>query len=50
MPHYVELAAWVLGAGASVMAGVQREDAKRALLWLAIAGALCNVALVASHV
>jgi hypothetical protein len=47
--HAAELAAWIAGAGASVMAGLTRADTKRSLLWLAVAGALCNLALVISH-
>jgi hypothetical protein len=45
--RYAELAAWIAGAAASA---ASLADRKRALMWLGIAGILCNVALVASHV
>lgn len=45
--HAVELAAWVLAAAAS---GISLIDRKHALMWLAIAGILCNVALVLAHI
>lgn len=45
--HAVELAMWVLAAAASVISLVDR---KHALKWLAIAGILCNVALVLAHI
>jgi hypothetical protein len=45
--HAAELAAWVLAAIASA---VSLADKKRALMWLGIAGILCNLALAVSHV
>jgi hypothetical protein len=42
----MELAAWVAGALASALAVA---DKKRAVKWLGVAGILCNIALVASH-
>jgi hypothetical protein len=45
--HAVELAMWVLAAAASLMSLIQP---KHALMWLAIAGILCNVALVLAHI
>jgi hypothetical protein len=45
--HDAELAGWVL---AGIASAVSLADKKRALMWLGIAGILCNVALVASHV
>ena len=44
--HDAELAAWILAAIASA---VSLADRKRALMWLGIAGLLCNAALVLSH-
>jgi hypothetical protein len=44
--HGIELACWIGGAASSAMS---LADKKRALVWLGIAGILCNAALVASH-
>ena len=44
--HGAELAAWIAGALASAMAVA---DKKHAVVWLGVAGFLCNAALVISH-
>ena len=46
MIHDAELAAW---AAAGIASALSLADRKRAVMWLGIAGVLCNLALVASH-
>lgn len=44
--HGIEFACWIAGAASSALS---LADKKRALMWLGIAGILCNAALIASH-